>query len=88
WVVEERCSCQAEKEFEEEDGYRGSDRSNSDSGERGWKGDDGDLLSDGRTESDKSESDLLLLGLQREDRDGSSAVAGTKVGSSDDDLQG
>ncbi|MCH82424.1 hypothetical protein A2U01_0003230 [Trifolium medium] len=88
WVVEERCSCQEEEVFEEDEGFRCSDRSNSNVGERGWKGDDGDLFSDGRTDSDKSESYQLLLGVEGKVKDGVSAVAGLKEGSKVDNLQG
>ncbi|GAU32470.1 hypothetical protein TSUD_64200 [Trifolium subterraneum] len=87
WVVEERCSCRS-READEEEGCRGSVRSNSNLGERGWQKDDGDLFSDGRTDSDRSESAQLLLDLQRKESDGSLEVTGEKVGGSAVDLLG
>jgi hypothetical protein len=65
WVVEERCSCGEEGRFEEVEGYR-SLQVNSDSGEQGWKGDENDLFSDGKSDSDVSESCHALLGRQPE----------------------
>ncbi|GAU48923.1 hypothetical protein TSUD_301780 [Trifolium subterraneum] len=60
WVVEERCSCY-EREAEEEEGFRGSVRSNSNSGKQGWKREDDELFSDGNSDSDKSEPTQVLL---------------------------
>ncbi|GAU20844.1 hypothetical protein TSUD_120360 [Trifolium subterraneum] len=62
----ERVLAEALKGFQVEEGYRSSDRSNSNSDERAWKGDDGDIFSDGRTDSDRSESYQVLLVQQGE----------------------
>jgi hypothetical protein len=75
WVVEERCSFGEERSLEREDGFQNERTSNSCSdenggisGELGWKGDDGDLFSDGRSDSEGSASYNVLLGLQEEVR--------------------
>jgi hypothetical protein len=64
WVVEERCACGDDRSVETEEGYRSLQKINSESGEHGWKGDDRDLFSDGRSDSDTSEAGKEVLGLQ------------------------
>ncbi|MCI19629.1 hypothetical protein A2U01_0040788, partial [Trifolium medium] len=54
WVVEERCSCLEGERCEEVEGGSSSGRVSSNSDAVGWQGDDGDLFSDGRSDSDKS----------------------------------
>ncbi|WJX22885.1 hypothetical protein P8452_12150 [Trifolium repens] len=63
WVVEERCSCGEERSLATEDSHRSYEKVNSNSGELGWKGGDGDLFSDGKSDSDVSESYTVPLGL-------------------------
>jgi hypothetical protein len=85
WVVEERCSCGEENNYTVDEGHRSS---NSNSGEQGWKGDDEDVFSDGRSDSDGSESDKALLGLQEVDkRNQTVIVAGDKGGVENIDSQ-
>ncbi|MCI60563.1 hypothetical protein A2U01_0081819, partial [Trifolium medium] len=52
------------------------------------KGDDDELFSDGRTDSDRSEPYKVLLCLERENSCSSSAVAGEKEGVRPEDLLG
>ncbi|MCI67985.1 hypothetical protein A2U01_0089244, partial [Trifolium medium] len=52
------------------------------------KGDDDELFSDGRTDSDRSEPYQVLLGLERENSCSSLAVAGEKEGVRPEDLLG
>jgi hypothetical protein len=66
WVVEERCGCGDDRRIEVGEGDRSIEISNSNSGEGVWRGDDGDVFSDGRTESDNSEAYEVSLGLQDE----------------------
>ncbi|MCI11321.1 hypothetical protein A2U01_0032421, partial [Trifolium medium] len=63
WVVEERCGCMEEGQWEVDEGYR-SPRSVSDN--KRWEGDDGELFEDGCSDSDKSQSYKVLLALEGE----------------------
>ncbi|KAK2413385.1 zinc finger CCCH domain-containing protein [Trifolium repens] len=73
WVVEERCGCGEEQQFE---GDR-SNKTNSSSGDCAWRGGDGDVFSEGRTDSERSESEEVL-----------SAVAGDNRGIRNVDMHG
>jgi hypothetical protein len=87
WVVEERCNCGEERMYAEVEGYRKMERSNSNSGDNhGWKGEDGDLFSDGRSESDGSEPYNSLLGLQQVEKLVSVKRPGAKKGTGNIDL--
>jgi hypothetical protein len=66
WVVEERCGCGEDRSFEVEVGHRNGVQSNSNSGDGGWRGDDGDMFSEDITDSDSSESGEVALGIQEE----------------------
>jgi hypothetical protein len=87
WVVEERCSC-----WEDRDEVDASDRSlektTSNSGEHGWKGDDRDLFSDGSTDSDASEPYDMLGGIPLEAIENNSVMACSNGEKRNIDLQG
>ncbi|GAU28381.1 hypothetical protein TSUD_257090 [Trifolium subterraneum] len=88
WVVEERCSCGDDRRFEEEVGDQTGDKLNSSSGDGVWRRDDGDLFSDGRTNSDSSETCEAVLGLQEVGRQQISVVADVNGGIRDVDILG
>jgi hypothetical protein len=85
WVVEERCSCGEEVMFEGEEGHRSVEVTRCSSGEEVWRGEDRELFSDGRSESDGSgEYD----NLGEECMQVQSAMAVGKEGLGNTELQG
>jgi hypothetical protein len=86
WVVEERCSCSEEDCYEVEEGDRSGE--NGGSGEEVWRGEDNDLFSDGRSDSDGSESCQVLSKIHKEGNKHASMLAVENEGLGKVDLQG
>ncbi|MCH79505.1 hypothetical protein A2U01_0000255 [Trifolium medium] len=64
WVVEERGCCWEEGNDEEDEVQPSSGRVSCNSEAEGWHGQEDDLFSDGRSDSDKSESYQILLDVE------------------------
>jgi hypothetical protein len=89
WVVEERCECLLADAGEEEGVWPNSGRASGSSDNGRWQQhDDGDLFSDGKTDSDKSESYKVILDLEKNDNskgvEEAESTAGTGVRSEEE----
>jgi hypothetical protein len=87
WVVEERCGCGEDRSLEADVGHRDDVNPNSNSGDGDWKGDDGDVFSEDRSDSDSLESGEVALGMQEEGNIQLSAVAVDNEGIRNVELQ-
>jgi hypothetical protein len=85
WVVEERCGCGVDRSCEVEEGHRSSEPNSTD-GDREWRGGEGDVFSEGRTDSDSSEAGEVPLGLQQVGRKQLSVLAVANEGIRNVDL--
>ncbi|WJX76281.1 hypothetical protein P8452_59720 [Trifolium repens] len=86
WVVEERCRCGEERWVAAGEEDRSGGKPMHNSGEGAWREADGDLFSDGKTESESSETYQALLGLEQKGGKQVTEVVGTKEGIGNVDL--